>query len=360
MQEQNLIFLISQPRSGSTFVQKILGSHPEILTLSEPWFMLSLAYTLKDKGIFSEYDKKSEYIAVREFLNSIPKGRKLYVQKIKQLCLEIYGQNLINNDKRIFLDKTPRYYFIINELLEIFPKSKIILLRRNPLSILHSIYTTWTQESWFRLSDFRHDLLDGLFLLNKAPKSNQLLSIKYEDLLLNPKKEFKRLSSFIAVDYDNNMLSYNNSSTFLFGDKSDKILSGRINQESPNGWESSSLSYQQWRVLWDYLQLIGEKEFAAAGYDYRLAQFALTQNMPTSCIEAIYDDTYSLRNLLDHTKNSLYDNLRLQKNVELLEKQLDTQRNELKMYKYHHNSKNNISLKELLNLLIKRIINKLF
>lgn len=37
---ENLIFLISQPRAGSTMLQKVLGSHPEIHTVSEPWVAL--------------------------------------------------------------------------------------------------------------------------------------------------------------------------------------------------------------------------------------------------------------------------------------------------------------------------------
>ena len=53
--QKNLIFLISQPRAGSTLTQRILGSHQDIHTISEPWIMLHPFYALRDKGCQMEY-----------------------------------------------------------------------------------------------------------------------------------------------------------------------------------------------------------------------------------------------------------------------------------------------------------------
>ncbi|MEZ4607679.1 MAG: sulfotransferase [Deinococcales bacterium] len=50
------LFLFSLPRSGSTLLQRILAAHPDIATLSEPWFILPLIYMTRDEGIYSEYD----------------------------------------------------------------------------------------------------------------------------------------------------------------------------------------------------------------------------------------------------------------------------------------------------------------
>ena len=36
------VFLFSLPRSGSTMLQRALGRHPNIATLSESWFLLGL------------------------------------------------------------------------------------------------------------------------------------------------------------------------------------------------------------------------------------------------------------------------------------------------------------------------------
>ena len=76
MTDKNLIFLISQPRSGSTLTQKIIGSHKDIYTRSEPWIMLHPLYSLKEEGINAEYNKGQEYPATQDFINNLPNGRK--------------------------------------------------------------------------------------------------------------------------------------------------------------------------------------------------------------------------------------------------------------------------------------------
>lgn len=50
MSDSNLIFLISQPRSGSTLLQKLIATSNQIDTLQEPWLMLHPLYALKDHG----------------------------------------------------------------------------------------------------------------------------------------------------------------------------------------------------------------------------------------------------------------------------------------------------------------------
>jgi len=59
----------------------------------------------------------------------------------------LYNRALEVAGKRFFLDKTPRYYFIIPELKNVFPEAKFIILLRNPLAVLSSILNTWFQNN---------------------------------------------------------------------------------------------------------------------------------------------------------------------------------------------------------------------
>lgn len=69
----NLIFLISQPRAGSTMLQQMLGSHPDIHT-SEPWLMLHPLYALKSDGYQAEYDTRLAQEAMGSFVQTLPDG----------------------------------------------------------------------------------------------------------------------------------------------------------------------------------------------------------------------------------------------------------------------------------------------
>ena len=162
MTDKNLIFLISQPRSGSTLTQKIMGSHSAIYTRSEPWIMLNPLYTLKKDGVFTEYNKSLEYKANQDFIENLPHGgRDNYIQHLHKMYLSLYSEYLKKEKKSVFLDKTPRYYLIINELIEVFPEAKYILLIRNPLAVLGSIINSWTKEDWHKLSQYKIDLIEA-------------------------------------------------------------------------------------------------------------------------------------------------------------------------------------------------------
>jgi len=67
---EDLIFIISQPRSGSTLLQRILGGHPEIQTSAETWLLLHPTYAFRDSGIETEYDSRFSAQGVEEFLTN--------------------------------------------------------------------------------------------------------------------------------------------------------------------------------------------------------------------------------------------------------------------------------------------------
>ena len=47
----DLIFIISQPRSGSTLLQRVLAGHPDVATSAETWLMLHPVYESRKRGL---------------------------------------------------------------------------------------------------------------------------------------------------------------------------------------------------------------------------------------------------------------------------------------------------------------------
>ena len=155
---EGLIFIISQPRAGSTLLQRMLSGHPDIATAAEPWLLLHPLYGLRQHGIQAEYNSQWAFKAVRAFLAEHADGAETYRDGLRAFAATVYGAALARQGKRIFLDKTPRYYFIIPELRTLFPQASVILLLRNPLAVLHSILTTWVKGDWPRLAQHAADL----------------------------------------------------------------------------------------------------------------------------------------------------------------------------------------------------------
>lgn len=303
MTDKNLIFLISQPRSGSTLTQKILGAHTDIYTRSEPWIMLHPLYALKDRGIHAEYNKTLDYRATQDFINDLPDGgRSKYLAYIRYAYLSMYNDYLTLNNKNIFLDKTPRYHLIMDELKEVFPQAKQILLVRNPLAVLSSIIKTFTKENFQRLSDFKIDLIDGLdIIVNKLERDpTDLYLLRYESLVSYPTETLMECFEYLNIEFDPNIMNYHNtkSEKWKFGDPDSVYKKEGIDATNDLQWIHTLNDPQHWRVIYDYLHYIGDVKFKVLGYDFEKFNTLLLEKMPASSMAELNEQTIALLELL--------------------------------------------------------------
>jgi hypothetical protein len=275
MKEQNLIFLISQPRSGSTLTQIILGAHSNIYTRSEPWIMFNSAYSLKKVGMKSEYNFKTAHIAINDFISNIPDGDyTFYLETLKEMHLKLYGKYLEKLKKEFFLDKTPRYYLIINELKRIFPNAKFIILIRNPLAILSSIIRTWTStcSATSILIECKYDLFTAIDLLLKQIylKEKNFIIIKYEDIIRNPKNSFLKLTNHLNIKFEEHILETYKATQnkMLYGDPDNVYNLDGIKNENDMKWINELKDTTEWNLLHEYLHLLGKERIEKMGYSF--------------------------------------------------------------------------------------------
>lgn len=279
-QGENLIFLISQPRAGSTLLQRILGSHPEIYTASEVWLMLPLLYPLKFEEQQAGYNPRLGWRAVRKYIGSLPQAEEEYIEGIRRMCSYLYGRALETFGKRFFLDKTPRYYLIIPELYRTFPEAHYIIILRNPLAVLYSMFRTWAEGNWLALAGLRQDLLNAPKLIVEGTKAlgERCIVVHYEHLVENPKDEVRRICEEIGIEFIPKMLKYDRRK-WEFGDQcsiyeyEEPVLHER--------WREAIKEPQVWRLLNDYLNMLGKEMIGKMGYDYKELKQILENHKPT-------------------------------------------------------------------------------
>ncbi|MEZ2238916.1 sulfotransferase, partial [Microcoleus sp.] len=289
----NLIFLISQPRAGSTLTQRILGGHPDIHTVSEPWLMLPpLTAWHSTIGYNTDYDQALAQVAVSSFIGSLSQGEEDYVQGLRRMYSYLYEKAREASGKRYFLDKTPRYFYIINELYRTFPEARFIFLFRNPLSVLCSIVTTWAKDDLHTLKKFKNDLfmapqklLEGVTNLGK-----QCLVIHYEWLLMRSDEEIARVCDFLGISFRPEVAEYgvsNTSPAWMYGDQVKLYQNTKPDSSNLNKWLEEIKQPQIWRLASDYLQILGEETIDKLGYSYHELWSTLNQEVPT--IEQLKD-----------------------------------------------------------------------
>lgn len=263
------LFLLSLPRSGSTLAQRILAAHTEVSTAPEPWLLLPHFYSLKYRGIYAEYNHVSAASAVQEFYERLPGGRAEYAAELRELALRLYGK-VAPEGTRYFLDKTPRYHLIVDDILAAFPEGKFIFLWRNPLAVAASIIETWAGGRW---NVYRHkvDLYDGLENLVRTCEANgdRVCSVRYEDLVTDPEKSWRGVFRYLDLPFDGSVLETFDTVKLggRKGDPSGTRRYGRVSQEPLGRWRSTLNN--PFRKAWSrrYLRWLGRERAAVMGYD---------------------------------------------------------------------------------------------
>ncbi len=270
---ENLIFIISQPRSGSTLLQRILFGHPEVQTSAETWLMLHPAYSLRQTGITTDYNARFAYKGVEEFLQNYTHGRSVYLDAIREWARVIYQDAIDKHQKHWFLDKTPRYFFIIPELYELFPRAKFIFLLRNPLAVLASELTTYVKGDWPVLGVFNKDLVSApdWILEGIEHLGDKGYVIHYEKFVTDPQTAIPALCDYLGLDFHETMLDYSGTPKPV-GKYNDPV---GIDQHT----RPSTGSVEKWKAMLDddqslhfaqrYLETLGENTITKLGYDYK-------------------------------------------------------------------------------------------
>ncbi|WP_418511562.1 sulfotransferase family protein [Corallibacter sp.] len=220
MNESQLIFIISQPRAGSTYLQNLLSNNSKVNTCSEPWLMLHLSSLIKPELSQATYDSAlankafEEYLKTHEALN--------FQEKKKQFLLSLYQP--MQDGYTYVIDKTPRYWELLNELIALFPKSRFIILKRNPFHVITSIIKTWQVDSLKALRYYHRDILLAPKVLqdfcNTHQTNPQVYTLRYEDLISDTKHEVEKLYSWLEVPFTFEVLdsSKNNKYKGKYGD----------------------------------------------------------------------------------------------------------------------------------------------
>ena len=280
IQDENLIFLISQPRSGSTLLQRVLGGHSQIHTTAEPWIMLHPLYALKKQGVESEFSFRDAVIGWEDFVSQLPAGEEDYIEALRRMGGYLYRRVLEPTGKKFFLDKTPRYYFIIEELKRVFPKAKFIFLLRNPLAVLASVLETWIKQDWPRLALHRFDLLKAPQLLLNGIRSlnEQALVVRYEDFVRHPEDRLKEICDRLHIPFEKEILRYGDFQAPV-GRMGDPVGVQRYRAPSAerlDKWTERLQSAERRLLAEVYLQFLGRETVSAMGYDYDRLQNKLS------------------------------------------------------------------------------------
>jgi hypothetical protein len=263
------LFIFSLPRSGSTLLQRVLAADSQIASVAEPWVLLPFVYALRERGANAEYSHHWANLALNDFIRELPNGKQDYLSAVGSAMSQLYQKAAKNKDARYFLDKTPRYALIVDEIIDIFPDGKFIFLWRNPLAIIASIVETWAGGKW-DLSMCKVDLFDGMASLINAYQahSDQILAVQYESFLQSPEGELSRIAEYLELKFDPDVLKNFSQVSFSgkLGDPTGVRNYRAVDTAPLEKWKT--VINNPLRKMWcrRYLSWLGEERLKVMGY----------------------------------------------------------------------------------------------
>jgi len=195
------VFIVGMPRSGTSLVEQILASHPDVYAAGELEALgkLPTARELTERLPGEAYPQSLELLSTR----SANLLASRYLSAIEEL----------NIDARYVTDKMP-CNFLFLELVELlFPGCRVIHCVRNPLDTCLSCFMT----SFSLAHDFKLDLTslgayhrDYRRLMDhwKQVLTVPLFELRYEDLVLDTECQVRQLLEFLDLPWNEECLTF--------------------------------------------------------------------------------------------------------------------------------------------------------
>jgi hypothetical protein len=194
------VFFVGFPRSGTTLLEQILASHPNIVTLDEREVLVD-----STKSLFvsdQAFDRLSK-LDVAEAASF----REAYWRRTREYCPDLAG--------KVFIDKLPLNSVRLPLIAKLFPSARVLFALRDPRDVVlscfrrrfgmnHAMYQFVTLEGAAAYYDAVMKLVDQYSA--KLPLNIHYL--RYENVVEDLRGQVEAVCQFIDVAWDDSMLSF--------------------------------------------------------------------------------------------------------------------------------------------------------
>ena len=181
------VFIVGMPRSGTTLLENILASHPEIFGAGE----LKYVYDIAIGG--HSYPECFDPSRAQEI------GEE-YVNKIKKI-----------SSARHVVDKLPHHFLYAGLISYAMPHAKIIHMRRDPVATCFSNFITNFSSPLSYSNDLKtlgQYYKQYLRVMAHWRTFVPMLEISYEELVAKPEENIRAVLDYIGVDFNEECLRH--------------------------------------------------------------------------------------------------------------------------------------------------------
>lgn len=230
------IFILGMPRSGSTLVEQMLSSHPQIEGTAELPIVPILAQTLLADHGLTRHDSYPELLP-----------------RVTRAALTALGRDYLDRaqpqrkaGKPFFLDKLPHNWADVGLIRLMLPNARIVDVRRNPLDCCLSNFRLLFAQghpSAYALDEMAAYYRDYVRMMRHwdAALPGQVHRLIYEDLVDDPGRELRRLLDHLGMEFDPACLDFHNNPRSVATASSEQVRRP-LNRDGIGAWRD----YEPW------------------------------------------------------------------------------------------------------------------
>lgn len=230
------IFIVSLPRSGSTLLEQMLGSHPEIEPLGELPHIPALLRTMMEG-------------ATRAGIRSVPEA----IARLSPADRQGMGQEYLRRvaahrttDRPYFADKMPHNWSNALLLRAILPDAKIIDIRRDAMTCCWSNFShsfSRAHASSFTLEGIGQAYVDYVRFMGHLDRvlPGWISHVRYDELIERPEPVLRALFAQIGIPFDDAVLRFHESKREVRTPSAEQVRRP-LNREGVGTWQP----YAQW------------------------------------------------------------------------------------------------------------------
>lgn len=230
------VFVISMPRSGSTLLEQMLGSHPQIEPVGE------LAYIPAILRTMMEMATRRAKVTVTQAIAALPDAQAL---AMGQDYLRRVAHHRKTN-RPLFIDKLPHNWSNVLFIRRILPQARFIDIRRPAMDCCFSNFTqsfTDIHASSFALRDVGQCYVDNVRLMDHFDRvaPGLIHHTAYTDLVEQPREELGRILAYLGLPWDDTVLDFHQLDRVVRTPSSEQVRRP-LNRDGIGVWQP----YSQW------------------------------------------------------------------------------------------------------------------
>jgi tetratricopeptide (TPR) repeat protein len=230
------IFILGLPRSGSTLIEQILASHPQVEGTQELADIQRIVMELRDRG--SDLDNPRYPGVLTE----------LTVEEFTRLGERFLTETRVyrRTGRPFFIDKMPNNFRDIGLIHLMLPNAKIIDARREPMACCFGNFKqlfSSGQEFSYSIGDMAHYYRHYLELMRHWNETlpGRILTVHHEDLVDDLEGSVRRILDFCGLPFDAASLEFHKTSRNVRTASSEQVRRP-ISREGIDQWRN----YEPW------------------------------------------------------------------------------------------------------------------